>query len=250
MADINFNDTYDELSNLATDTDNMVKSDEPAREKLDYLTVAKNKFGDLIADDSSRVFGYKNIDEIALGYSDGSRIESKIPRMIRLKTGVDLEYRFGMKGEMSVKDANDLTYEEQKKLITLIEKVIVPFKDIKKHCPEFDFKIGLHQYYNTFLKQRHDLHIEVFVDEDVAAPALDKWPTIIMDYDRPEELKDIRDDLVKAASRDLEAKKETAKKAYERQIAKLEKQHQANVDDLELFNKLNLMPADNATKEQ
>lgn len=227
-----FDTTYDELSNLATDTDNMVKSDGTTREKLDYITVAKNKFGDLIADDGYHVDGYKNIDDVSV-MDDGT---SRVANMINLKTGVDLVHHLSMSNsEMSVKDANDLTYEEQKKLINLIEEIIVPLKGIKEHCPEFDFKIGLHQYYN-------DLHIEVFVDEDVAAPALDKWPSIIVDYDRPQWLKGIRDDLVKAATRDLEAEKEKAKKAYERQLARMEKQYQANVADLELFDKLNLIP--------
>ena len=236
MPDINFNDTYDELSNLATDTDNMVKSDGTTREKLDYITVAKKEFGDLIANDGYSVSGYTNIDEVSVMDNGGG---SRVSNMINLKSGEDLFDRIYNDCEMTVKDAKDLTYEEQKKLITLIQKIIVPLKGIKEHCPEFDFKIGLHQYYN-------DLHVEVFVDDYVAAPALEKWPTIIMDYDRPQWLKGIRDDLVKATTRDLEAEKEKAKKAYERQLAKMEKQHQANVADLELFDKLNLLPKGDA----
>lgn len=242
MPDINFNDTYDELSNLATDTDNMVKSDGTAREKLDFITVAKKEFGDLISDDWDHVIGYKNIDDIALNNFG----QSIISNMISMDTDVDLAHLFDKKtksdGELTVKDTKDLTYEEQKKLIDLIKKIIVPFEDIKKHCPEFDFKIGLHQG----LHQGHnnDLYIEVFVDEYVAAPALDKWPFIISNYDDQQWLKRVRDDLVKAAARDLEAEKEKAKKAYERQLAKMEKQHQDSVAKLKLFDKLNLIPAD------
>ena len=234
-----FDTTYDELSNLATDTDNMVKSDGTTREKLDFVTVAKNEFGDLISNDGYTVPGYTNIDDVSVMDNGGG---SRIPMMIRLKTDVDFDHHFSgtiSNGEMAVKDAKDLTYEEQKKLIDLIRRIIAPLKGIKEHCPEFDFKVGLHQYYN-------DLHIEVFVDDYVAAPALEKWPTIIMDYDRPQWLKGIRDDLVKATTRDLEAEKEKAKKAYERQLAKMEKQHQANVADLELFDKLNLLPKGDA----